>query len=104
MKPKRLDASQLDRLVRSARFAPVADWLNAYVAKGHPAKEALRQSWMPDDDPWAARAGWNLTAECISRSPDTQSGGRDTWCGCAHAAPTGPYREPCVAHALGSSC
>lgn len=57
------------KLTRAATFAQVADWLNAYVVKVHPDKEALRQAWMAADDPWAARAGWSLTSERIGRSP-----------------------------------
>jgi 3-methyladenine DNA glycosylase AlkD len=70
MKPKQLSRDDLDRLVRSARFAQLADWLNSYIVKDHPDKESLREPWMNDDDPWAARAGWNLTAARIARSPD----------------------------------
>jgi 3-methyladenine DNA glycosylase AlkD len=68
--PKKLSRAEMDRMVRSARFAQVADWLNSYVVKNHPEKESLRQSWMTDDDPWAARAGWSLTAGRVARSPD----------------------------------
>ena len=57
-------------MVRSANFVHVADWLNSYVVKNHPDKEALRQAWMEDDDPWAARAGWSLTSDRIAKSPD----------------------------------
>lgn len=67
---KELSRDDLDRMVRSADFAQVADWLNAYVVKKHPDKEELRQKWMQDDHPWAARAGWSLTSERISKSPD----------------------------------
>jgi 3-methyladenine DNA glycosylase AlkD len=70
IKPKSMSAAQLDALVRSATVAQLADWLNAYVVKVHPDKESLRQAWMDDDDPWAARAGWALTSERIHRSPD----------------------------------
>jgi len=70
MKPKILSRTEIDRMVRSATFAQLADWLNSYVVKNHPDKEALRQAWMTADDPWAARAGWNLTAERIARSPE----------------------------------
>jgi 3-methyladenine DNA glycosylase AlkD len=70
LEPKRLGAKELDALVRSARFAQLADWLNAYVVKQHPEKEVLRERWMHDDDPWAARAGWDLTAQRVGRSPD----------------------------------
>ena len=70
IKPKNLSRDELDRMVRSANFVHVADWLNAYIVKNHPDKESLRQSWMEEDDPWAARAGWSLTAERIAKNPD----------------------------------
>jgi 3-methyladenine DNA glycosylase AlkD len=60
----------MDRMVRSGDVAQVADWLNSYVVKNHPDKESLRQAWMQDADPWAARAGWTLTSERLARSPD----------------------------------
>ncbi len=73
MKPGELSAKQLDTMVREARFAWVADWLNAYIIKEQaPAeKETLRAKWMKDKDGWAARAGWNLTASKINK------GGKD---------------------------
>ncbi|MEO8452442.1 MAG: DNA alkylation repair protein [Gemmatimonadota bacterium] len=58
IQPKEVSRDVMDRMVRSVGFVQVADWLNAYVVKNHPAKESLRQAWMEDDDPWAARAGW----------------------------------------------
>lgn len=70
LKPKALSADALDRMVRSATIAQVADWLNAYVVAQHPDKERLRQTWLNDDDPWAARAGWSLTAERIAKRPE----------------------------------
>jgi 3-methyladenine DNA glycosylase AlkD len=70
MKPKDVSRAEVDRLVRSCSFSQVADWLNSYVVKNHPDKEALREVWMKDDDRWAARAGWSLTSERISKSPD----------------------------------
>ncbi|MCW5963512.1 MAG: DNA alkylation repair protein, partial [Bryobacterales bacterium] len=70
IEPKNLSREELDGMVRSGNFAQVADWLNAYIVKRHPEKEALRQLWMEDDDPWAVRAGWNLTSERIARSPE----------------------------------
>ena len=70
IKPKNLSAAEMDRMVRSATFAQVADWLNSYIVKKHPDKETLRQGWMAADDPWAARAGWSLTSERIARSPE----------------------------------
>jgi 3-methyladenine DNA glycosylase AlkD len=70
IKPKDLSRAEVDRLVRSCDFSQVADWLNSYVVKNHPEKEALREVWMKDADRWAARAGWSLTSERISKSPD----------------------------------
>ena len=70
IKPKELSADEVDRMVRSVRFVHVADWLSSYVVKDHPAKEALRQKWMSDDDPWAGRAGWSLTSERIAKTPE----------------------------------
>ncbi len=70
LKPKALSPEELDAMVRVATFSQVADWLNAYIVKKHPAKEALREAWMADDDPMAARAGWNLTAERIAKNPE----------------------------------
>jgi 3-methyladenine DNA glycosylase AlkD len=70
MKPKDLSAKEVDRLVRSISFAWVADWLVSYVVKQHADKEPLRQKWMADDDRWAARAGWSLTAGRVAKSPE----------------------------------
>jgi 3-methyladenine DNA glycosylase AlkD len=70
IKPKDLPAKEVDRLVRSIGFAHVADWLSSYVVKQHADKETLRQKWMADDDRWAARAGWGLTAERVVKSPE----------------------------------
>ncbi len=70
MKPKELSRDDMDRMVRSTSFAHVADWWNSYITKDHPEREALRQAWMEDDDPWAARSGWSLTSGRVARSPD----------------------------------
>ena len=70
IQPKKLSANEMDRMVRSITFVRVADWLNSYVVRQHPDKEALRQKWMAADDRWAARAGWDLTAERVAKSPD----------------------------------
>src|SRR5262245_25162651 len=70
IKPRDLSAREVDRLVRSISFAHVADWLISYVVKQHADKETLRQKWMADDDCWAARAGWSLTAERVVKSPE----------------------------------
>ena len=70
IQPTKLSAKEMDRMVRSISFVRAADWLNAYVVRQHPDKEALRQTWMAADDRWAARAGWDLTAERVGKSPD----------------------------------
>ena len=70
IQPKKLSAAEMDRMVRSVSFVRVADWLNAYVVRQHPDKETLRQQWMNTDDRWAARAGWDLTAERVGKNPD----------------------------------
>jgi 3-methyladenine DNA glycosylase AlkD len=69
-KPNKLSAEELDRMVRSADFGWLADWLNAYIVKDHPDRETLRERWLADDHPWAARAGWSLTAGRVARSPE----------------------------------
>jgi 3-methyladenine DNA glycosylase AlkD len=68
--PGNLARDEMDRMVRSLDCAQVADWLNSYVVKNHPDKEVLRQTWMEEDHPWAARAGWSLTSERINKSPE----------------------------------
>lgn len=70
LKPAKLSRDELDAMVRAADVPQIADWLNAYVVKEHADKEYLRQQWMTSDNPWAARAGWNLTSSRIARSPD----------------------------------
>ena len=67
--PSNLSRKEMDGMVRSIAFVQVADWLNSYVVKNHPDKESLRQAWMDDDDPWAARAGWSLTSGRVAREP-----------------------------------
>lgn len=70
MEVGRLSADELDRLVSSVTFAWVADWLHSYVVKQHPDKESLRNKWMTSAEPWAARAGWQLTAGRVAKSPE----------------------------------
>lgn len=70
VKPESLSEVEIDKMVREATFFWLADWFNSYVVKNHPEKEVLRQKWMNDADPMAARAGWNLTAIRITRNPD----------------------------------
>lgn len=68
IKPKSLSAKDVDRLTRSTTCAQVADWLSSYVVAAHPDKDALREKWMKDKNPWAARAGWHFTASRINKA------------------------------------
>jgi 3-methyladenine DNA glycosylase AlkD len=65
-----LSADEIERLVKSISFAWVAEWLNSYVVKEHSDKETLRKKWMESDDRWTARAGWQLTAGRVAKSPE----------------------------------
>ncbi len=65
-----LSADELERMVKSVTFAWVAEWLHSYVIKQHADKETLRKKWMESDDRWAARAGWQLTAGRVAKSPE----------------------------------
>lgn len=69
LKPQELSAKQLERMVREARFSQVAEWLSAYVvkARSETEREQWRVAWIEDEDPWVARAGWQLTASRINR-------------------------------------
>lgn len=68
--PEEFSPDELDAMVRAADFAWLAEWLTSYVVKKHPGKEALRRAWMRDAHPWAARAGWNLTAERVGKDAE----------------------------------
>ncbi|HWZ36173.1 MAG TPA: DNA alkylation repair protein [Mucilaginibacter sp.] len=68
--PKTLSVDEIIHMVRSERFTWIADWLSSYIIKEHPDKEELRQQWMQSADPMEARAGWSLTAGCVTRQPE----------------------------------
>lgn len=70
IKVDRLSADELERMVKSVTFTWVAEWLHSYVVKEHADKETLRKKWMASDDRWAARAGWQLTAGRVAKSPE----------------------------------
>jgi len=73
MKPKELSVEQLKMLVQTATYGHLADWVNSYLVKQHPEKEALRIAWLDVDahaEPWLARTAWSLTTERVSKSPD----------------------------------
>jgi 3-methyladenine DNA glycosylase AlkD len=70
IKAKDLSADELEQMVQRATFAWVADWLHSYVVKEHADKETLRKKWMTSRDPMTARAGWQLTAGRVAKSPE----------------------------------
>jgi 3-methyladenine DNA glycosylase AlkD len=70
MNPKQLTAAELEKRVRSVSFTHLADWLDSYVTKVHPQKEALREKWMKSTHPMTLRAGWSLTARRVEKEPD----------------------------------
>ncbi len=70
VKPRTLSPETMDEMVRSITFTRVADWFNAYLARKHPDRELLRERWIGDDDPMAARSGWDLTAVRVAKDPD----------------------------------
>ena len=73
MKPKELSVDQLKMLVQTATYGHLADWVNSYLVKQHPEKEALRNAWLSlnaNDEPCLARTAWSLTTERVSKSPD----------------------------------
>jgi 3-methyladenine DNA glycosylase AlkD len=70
IKPGKLSADEMERMVRSVAWVQVADWLNSYVVAQHPDKESLRQKWMAAKDLMAARAGWRLTADRVEENPE----------------------------------
>ena len=69
LRPKQLSEEQLEQMVADASYPQLADWINSYVVKQHPAKEALRRRWMESDHPWLARSGWSLTTERVGKEP-----------------------------------
>lgn len=71
LKPKELSTAELEAMVREATYTQLADWLNSYVVKQHPAKETRREAWIDSGDPMLARSGWSLIADRVYKSPNT---------------------------------
>lgn len=69
-RPKSFDRDELDAMLREARIPKVHDWLVNYVVKKSPHVEELRQAWFDDADPVVASAGWALTSDRVTKSPD----------------------------------
>jgi 3-methyladenine DNA glycosylase AlkD len=70
LKPKSLTSDEVDAMIRSTTFVEVTDWFTNYIVKKHADRESLRQEWMTTDTPMAARAGWALTSDRITKDPE----------------------------------
>ena len=68
--PKKLSNDEIAKIVSSEKFTHIADWFYSYVIKEYPDKETLRQKWMQTSEVMQARAGWSLTAGCVTRNPE----------------------------------
>ena len=69
-RPREFSATELDAMIREARTRKVHDWLVGYVVRKGPHAEELRVTWMADDDPVVASAGWALTANRVVKKPE----------------------------------
>ncbi|ACQ78792.1 conserved hypothetical protein [Beutenbergia cavernae DSM 12333] len=69
-RPRAFGRDELDTMLREARAPKVHDWLVNYVVKKNPHAEELRVAWSADPDPVVASAGWALTSERVTKSPD----------------------------------
>lgn len=69
-RPRDYTAADLDAMIRDARVPKVHDWLISSVVKKSPHAEELRVSWLADDDPVVASAGWALTSDRVAKNPD----------------------------------
>ncbi|QJA00612.1 DNA alkylation repair protein [Leifsonia sp. PS1209] len=69
-RPREYIAADLDAMIRDARVPKVHDWLISYVVKKSRHAEELRVSWLADDDPVVASAGWALTSDRVAKNPD----------------------------------
>jgi 3-methyladenine DNA glycosylase AlkD len=67
---KKLSHEDINRIVSSEKFTPLADWLYSNVIKPYPDTEPLRKEWMKTKDIMQARAGWSLTAGRVTRKPE----------------------------------
>ncbi|MEU5722460.1 DNA alkylation repair protein [Micromonospora sp. NPDC047738] len=69
-RPKAFGRDELDVMLREARTPKVHDWLVNYVVKKNPHSEELRLAWSADPDPVIASAGWALTTERVTKTPE----------------------------------
>ena len=69
-RPKAFERDELDAMIREPISPKAHDWLVNYVVKKSPYAEELRRTWFADPDPVVAGAGWALTTERVTKSPD----------------------------------
>lgn len=69
-RPKAFSAAELDRMLRESTAPKVHAWLVGYVVKKSPHAEELRITWLTDEDPLVAAAGWSLTTDRVAKRPD----------------------------------
>ncbi|GAA1508615.1 DNA alkylation repair protein [Kribbella lupini] len=69
-RPKAFERAELDAMIREPISPKAHDWLVNYVVKKSPYAEELRRTWFADPDPVVASAGWALTTERVTKSPD----------------------------------
>ncbi|MDG9673871.1 DNA alkylation repair protein [Micromonospora sp. DH14] len=70
-RPRAFARDELDVMVREARTPKVHDWLVNYVVKKSRHADELRLAWFADADPVVASAGWALTTERVTKSPES---------------------------------
>jgi 3-methyladenine DNA glycosylase AlkD len=63
---KRLSADEVDGMVRSLTWDRVADWLNAYLVKEHPEKEALRERAVAVGEKLGVYRDYPCSKGCVS--------------------------------------
>lgn len=66
-KPRSFSRDELDSMVRQVRARKTFDWLISYVVKKSAHADALRLTWIGDNDPIVASAGWALTNGIIAK-------------------------------------
>lgn len=69
-RPKAFESDELDAMLREARVPKVHDWLVNYVVKKNAHCDELRREWFADADPIVASAGWALTADRVTKTPE----------------------------------
>lgn len=68
-KPKAFTPAQLDAMVAEIASPKLLDWFVTHAVRPGPHGEALRAGWM-DRPGLVGRAGWSLTAERVTKSPE----------------------------------